>query len=128
ARLLDDDRGGADRGSLRRSAGSVGAVSRGGGLSWRPENLRVGHVHYVFARHVLLLCTAAAELPRGVYVPRPGGEGPAGAPGRAPVEDQDREHPENHAPRRGGRAHHRLAARGVPPAGPPHRKRSPPPP
>src|SRR5262245_7099142 len=63
ARLLDDDRGGADRGPLRRPAGSVGAVSRGGGLSRRPENLCVGHVHHVFfARHVLLLCTAAASF------------------------------------------------------------------
>src|SRR6266850_3423735 len=113
ARLLDDDRSGSHAGSRGGFARRLGAAARDRRHVWRSADLRLGHVHHVFTRVVLLLRPPEEELPRSLPVPRPRAEGAAGAPSRSQVEEQGRKYPEDQPPRRSGTPHHRLASGSV---------------
>ena len=110
ARLLDDDRGGADRGFVRGLEGRVGAAARDRRRLRRPADLRVGPSDHVLARVLLLLRASAEKLPASVRLPRPRRARAAGAARRAHVNVEARQHHPRQAPGRGGAADHKLAA------------------
>ena len=110
ARLLDDHRGGADAGSVRGSAGGLGAAARDGRRVRRPAHLRLAQLDHVLAQVLLLLRAAEEELPRGLRVPRPGGQGAAGPARRSRIENEVAHIIHITPPRRGRTARHRLAA------------------
>ena len=109
ARLLDDDRGGADRRSLGGPAGGLGAAARDRGRVRRPARLRLAPVDHVLARVLLPLRPPEADLSRAERLPRPGRGRAPGAAHRPGLEVQAAAHDSHPAPRRGGAAHHRLA-------------------
>src|SRR5688572_9072110 len=68
----------------------------------------------VLAAIVLLLRASEEQLPRGLCVPRPRGEGSAGATRRSHINDKGRARHSDQAQGPGGGARHRVASQGLP--------------
>src|SRR5262249_33231787 len=117
ARLLDDDRGGADRGLVGRLARRVGTAARNRCRFRRAADLRVGHGDHVLAQVLLFLRTAAEEPPAGVRVPRPRCSRASGPPRRTQVDLEAGQHHPYQSPRRSRAADYGLASGSLRPAG-----------
>src|SRR4051812_10060731 len=88
ARLLDDDRGGADPRSLRGSSRRVGTVARNGHRLRRSADIRLSQLDHVLAQVLLFFRPASEELPGGLRLPRAGAQGAADPAGRSHLKDQ----------------------------------------
>src|SRR3954467_15110198 len=82
ARLLDDNRGGADGRPAGRFEGRVGAAARDCRRSRRSAHLCLPQIDHVLAGVLLLLRAAEAEAPRGLHLSRPDAARAAGKTGR----------------------------------------------